>query len=401
MRAPPILLLQALNLLVGLGTFLTAMTATSAWNRAGWSETAIGVAMTAANLCYALLVSVGGRLSDGWGRARTGALGAAVCVIGCAIGVAVVSPVSAVAAAMLAFAGSAIFFPGNVGLFSDAPPAASGALPLHVKISRYNLGWSLGNFGGFLGYFAFAKLPSAAGFGLSLVSYLVVGAVLLRYLRLPASTPSAEGDRAAHPALSRLILLGRCGLLIASVLAMAQIALLQVVLRGMGLPVDRAQAWSGLTLTAYAASYIAMFVLLGAWGGWVLKPWRLCLLQSGFLLGSLGYVLLGWLGNPSAPALIACGVLVGSGFGAAYTGSIYYSLRLPHGAGRAGALHEMFLGIGNTVGPTLGGIALWWWGGQHLGNSLVGLGLFMTAMAVAGLALQLALIPGAARAGAR
>ncbi len=399
-RPPPILLLQALNLLVGLGSFLTAMTATSAWNRAGWSEEAIGVAMTAANICYALLVSTGGRLSDGWGRARTGVLGATVGAVGCALAVVMVSPVSAVAAAMLAFAGSALFFPGNVGLFSDAP-ATGGALPLHVKISRYNLGWAFGNFGGFIGYFAFAKLPSAVGFGLSLVSYLAVAVILLRYLRLPASSPPAEGDRAPHPALPRLIRMGRCGLMIASILARAQIGLLQAVLRSMQVPVDQAAAWSGLTLTCYAASYIAMFILLGAWDGWVLKPWRLCLLQSGFLLGSLGYAALGWWGEPSALALIACGMLVGSAFGAAYTASIYYSLRLPHGAGRAAALHETFLGLGNTVGPALGGIALWWWSGLHLANGLVGLGLFMTVLALIGLGLQVLMIPGAVRLGAR
>lgn len=401
MRPPPILLLQTLNLLVGLGSFLTAMTATSAWNRAGWSEGAIGAAMTAANLCYALLVSTGGRLSDGWGRARTGLLGTAVCAVGCALAVVVVGPVTAVVAAMLGFAGAALFYPGNVGLFSDAPPAADRALPLHVKISRYNLGWALGNFGGFVGYFAFARLPSAAGFGLSLAANVAVAAVLVRYVRLPATTPRAEGDRAPHPALPRLILMGRCGLLIASILAMAQIALLQVVLRGMDVPVDRAQAWSGLTLTCYAASYIAMFVLLGAWDGWVLKPWRLCLLQSGFLLGSLGYVALGWWGAPSAPALIVCGALIGSAFGAAYTASIYYSLRLPAGAGRAAAWHETFLGIGNTVGPAVCGLALWWWSDLRIANGLVGLGLFMAVMALAGLALQVAMIPAAVRAGAR
>ena len=400
MHPPPILLLQALNLLVGLGSFLSAMTATSAWNRAGWSAVAIGAAMTAANLCYALLVSTGGRLSDHWGRARTGVLGASVCAVGCTLAVMVPSEETAVAAAMLAFAGAALFFPGNAGLFSDAP-AVGGALPLHVKISRYNLGWAFGNFGGFVGYFAFAQLPTTAGFGLSLISYLAVAVILLRYVRLPASSPAAEGDRAPHPALPRLILMGRLGLTIASVLAMAQIALLQVVLRAMEVPVDRAAAWTGLTLTCYAASYIAMFILLGAWDGWVLKPWRLFLLQSGFLLGSLGYAALGWWGQPSAPALIVCGMLVGSAFGAAYTASIYYSLRLPQGAGRAAALHETFLGVGNTAGPVLGGLVLWWWSGQQVANGLVGLGLFMAAMAAIGIGLQVAMIPGAVRLGAR
>ena len=94
-------------------------------------------------------------------------------------------------------------------------------------------------------------------------------------------------------------------------------------------------------------------------------------------------------------------MLVGSAFGAAYTASIYYSLRLPHGAGRAAALHETFLGLGNTVGPALGGIALWWWSGLHLANGLVGLGLFMTVLALIGLGLQVLMIPGAVRLGAR
>ena len=37
-------------------------------------------------------------------------------------------------------------------------------------------------------------------------------------------------------------------------------------------------------------------------------------------------------------------MLFGISYGAAYTGSIYYSLRLPHGASRAAGLHATFLG---------------------------------------------------------
>lgn len=150
MRPPALLTLQLLNLLVGGGQYLGFATATGMWTAGGWSELQIGIAMTAANLCYAAFVAQGGRLSDRWGRARTAILGAGIALAAAVIALVVATPLAALVAIMLGCAGTAFFFPGNVGLFSDArSPDGATAPALHVKVSRYNLGWSGGNIAGF------------------------------------------------------------------------------------------------------------------------------------------------------------------------------------------------------------------------------------------------------------
>jgi MFS family permease len=400
--APSLRSLQAYNLLTGLGILLSIMTATAEWNRAGWSERSIGIAMTVVNISYALLVFLGGRMSDGWGRGKTAVVGSAISASGCIVALVLPGPWTALSAAVMACGGSALFFPGNAGLFSDAVgEGRQASLPLHVKVSRYNLGWSCGNLGGFIGFSLLAHRPATLGFAIALGLFAFVTACMFRWIHLAPHPPVAEGDRAPHPALSRLTLMGRSGLLIICVITMAQIGLLQVVLRGMDVPVETAQRWAGLTLVTYASCYVAMFLLFGIWGGWVLKPWRLWFLQLPLLAGATGYVAMGMCGEVRLWGLMLCGACCGVAFGAYYTASIYYSMRLPYGAARAMALHETFLGVGNTAGPLLGGLFLDRWLAGGYGSSLFGFGAFAMIGVVLVFGLQLALIPGAVRSGAR
>lgn len=401
MTPPSILLLQGFNFLIGFGSFLAALSAIAAWNRFGWNESAIGLATTIGMLCYATVVYVGGRLSDGWGRARTAACGAGLAAIGSTIAAWAPSASTALIASMAGFAGSALFFPGNVGLFSDAQ-AKNGrpTLPLHVKIARYNLGWSLGNLCGFIGYAYLDKQPVAVGFMLATGAFLITALWMCRWLRLPPTPPRPEGDRAPHPALGRLTLIGRTALMLACVLTMAQITLLQTALQQQGLDETTAQAWAGRTLMVYSTCYVAMFLIFGWWSGWIMRPWRLAALQGVFVLGSLGYVVLGLTGNLTPITLGLCGGCLGIGFASAYVSSIYYSLRLPHGAARAASLHETFLGIGNTGGPVLAGWVLAGWLAYSGQPAVAGLGAWMLIIAVVLMVWQIAMVPAAVRAGA-
>lgn len=401
-HAPSIRSLQLYNLLCGLGIMLSAMTATAQWNAAGWSERRIGMAMTGVTIGYAVLVLLGGRLSDTWGRGRTAAMGGCIMTVGCALAATMPGPWMALAAAVLAFSGSAFFFPGNAGLFSDAvTPGEQRQLPLHQKVSGYNLGWASGNLGGFIGYSLLAERPPALGFAICTGLFLVLTVSMLRWLHVPPRPPQAEGDRASHPALARLTLMARCAALVVCTVTMAQIALLQVALRGMEVPSETAQRWAGVTLVTYASCYVTLFVLLGRWSGWVLKPWRMWWLQTPFVIGSAGFLVLGLLGTVSPWSLALCGGCLGLAFGPCYTASIYYSMRLPDGAGRATALHEMCIGIGNVGGPLLGGLFIDRWLALGFGNGLAGLGCFALIGAVIALGLQAAMIPAASRLGAR
>ena len=398
MRPPSILTLQLLNALIGAAQYLGFATATGTYIAHEWTPWQIGLAMTLANLCYAALVAQGGRLSDRWGRARTAILGALICVLGAGLAVVADAPGSALAATMLGCAGSAFFFPGNVGLFSDArSPDGATTPPLHVKVSRYNLGWSGGNILGFGLAWAFALLPTRVGWATVLLGVATVVVVLWRWRDLPAHPPLADGDRAPHPALPRMMWMGRAALLAYCLLGMAFISLLARALKDEGLAAGAAQAAATSAMFAYGLGYFLVFLLLGAWDGWVLRPWRLLVLQVPMMLGALGVVWLGTGAVAGSTLLIGLGFLLGAGFGAVYTGSIYYSLRLPEGAARAAALHETALGIGSTAGPVACGVFM-----SVLGDGALGsLGLWMVLIAALTLSLQALLIPGAVRAGAK
>lgn len=399
MTAPPkILTLQLLNTCIGAGQYLGFATATGQWTSGGWTPWQIGLAMTATNLAYGGLVAQGGRLSDRWGRARTAVTGASVCVAGAGIALLTAAPWAALVATILGCAGSALFFPGNVGLFSDARGEGGRAdPPLHVKVSRYNLGWSGGNILGFGLAWLLSGLSPRIGWMLVLAAAAVCIAVLWRWRSLPRQELKAEGDRAPHPALGRLTWMGRAALLTYCLLGMAFISLLTRALRTAGLDDAQAQGASTAALFAYAIGYFSTFVLLGAWSGWVLRPWRLLALQAPILVAAGGLLWLGLGGVPPVAALCAGGLLLGVGFGAVYTGSIYYSMRLPEGAARAAALHETALGIGSTAGPLLCGAYM----SVAADGALGALGAWMLGIAALTIGLQAVIIPGAVRRGAR
>lgn len=372
--------------------FLMMSVSLSAWKSAGWSAWQIGLAMTLTNLGYGGLVGQGGRLADHWGKAKTGIFGAALGTLGCLLVSFLPGSMTAMAGTLMAFAGGAFFFPACAGLFSDSQTAAHlPPTPLHQKISGYNLGWSSGNL---LGFVAFGLL---AGFTLSVnalvpaAGYALVGLSLWRWRNLPSQPPPSQGDRADHPALEKLIFMSRANLFIVSVACMGQLALLEKALGHLD-PLQ-ARHLSSLNKAFYSTGYVSMFLLMGRWTGWILKPWVLWLCQAGLLLGPLGLWLLGG-DSPHLPLLLAaCGLLLGWGYGSAYTGSIYYSLRLPQGASRAAGLHETWLGLGNTAGPLLGGLFMAFCPASAGGSGLPALGLFILLCSLAALSFQALRIP--------
>ena len=385
---PSILLLQVLNLCIGGASYLMIASSAGVWSHGTWREAEVGMAMFLANLAYASSVSLFGGIADRWGRTKIAILGAGV-VGGAAVIGFVGTPLAAAIATILGFLGCAMFFPGNAGLFSDAKGPVEGAsVPLHVKVSRYNLGWSLGNVVGFGGAFLLADQPSWVAFAVALGLSLVPIAVLARWWSLPPRPPAPEGDRAPHPALPLLTRMGRISLLLYALVGMSVISLLETTLARMP-GVSEPHRLATATLAAYAVGYVLMFAMLGSWSGWVLRPLRLLALQ-GFL--PLAALILLVLSEPGLGSMVGIGLLLGFAYGAVYTGSIYYSLRLPEGAAQAASLHETFLGVGSTVGPLVAMGALAWW--ATTGHpSLVGLGLYMALGAVVLFAWQASQIP--------
>jgi hypothetical protein len=408
MGKPPTLpLLQLLNAAVGFLAYLAISVANQVWSSAGWGASDVGLLMSVACAAYAGPVVLGGRLADHWGRARTALLGLVVILL--AIVPSVVSPGPWVAAwtVVTLCLGSSMYYPGCAALFSEAESGNAAPVPLHVKVSRYSLGWSTGNLVAFAVAFAIAGAPPRLGFALAAAVTLAAALLMARWIALPPRPPRAEGDRSPHPALAVLIPMCRLSVLIACLVGMAFIGLLERAL--LACDPSRAHAVACLSWAGYAGGFVAAFVVVGRWGGWVFAPWRPWLMQLGLLLGAAGVFAIGRLGLPTT-LLAPCGFAMGVGFGAAYIGSLYYSLRLPEGAARAAGIHERFIGIGNSLSPLLGAVAIEllangrlaapWPGGVSRAviahpplTALAALGLYCGLAAAVLLALQAALIP--------
>jgi len=393
MRQPSILLLLALNVMAAFSSYLALKLGIAAWTADGWSTTEIGVAVTLVGFSYAALVSFGGKLADRFGRARVSSCGVLLGAVGCALPLCVQTPLVAAAAAMLSFAGCAFFFPGIAGLFSDSEASHATAKPLslHLRISQYNIGWSSGNVLGFVTAFLIGSWSNWVGYTLCTVLFVVPFLILLRYIQLPPAQPASVGDRATHPDLERLILNGRIGLLIACLVGFSLCAELDKALSEHLAP-SEASRRASFALASYSGGYCLMFILLGQWAGWVLHPRRLLWLQAGLLIGPVGLISLGCAGVITVPWLTLFAFITGLGYGAFYNASIYYSLRLPHGASRAAGLHETFLGVGITAGPVLCGVLML---PLRQVSHLAALGIVAAGFAAINLVYQLVMLPKA------
>ncbi len=329
MRPPPTLLLQCLNVLVATSLYLGIKLATTTWTAAGWTPFQVSLPVTLGCMAYGLSVSGAGRMADRVPRALVSMVGAGIGILSAVIPLVWPGPASCVADVILVFLGAAIFFPGIAGLFSDAASSRSDATPLHRRVSQYNLGWSIGTV---LGMSIASLLGSPflhmagtvgelrLGYTIMILAFATTIALLAPY-RTKAQVPAqASGDRSDHPALQPLILMGRLGLLMACLVGFSLISQLDSALVGSSLhdagAAARASELAAMSLACYCAGYVTQFLLLGRWGGWILQPWRLWLLQGGLLLGPLGLLLLGQSGWQPPLAIAACTYITGLGYGA-------------------------------------------------------------------------------------
>jgi MFS family permease len=358
-------LLQGLNVLMAFACLECLKLGTAAWTAAHWSPLAIGIPPTLASVAYALTVGPGGRGADRFGRARTSAFGALVGALGVAIPLAWPTPLTSAIAVVVCFGGAGWFYPGIAGLFSDSASARHlDDAPLHRRVSQYNLGWSTGTFLGMCAPIVLDSAPLRAAFGaalphlgfaLAMLGLLLIVALLRPYRHLPALAHAEQAAQASDPAIPGLTLMHRVALLMLCVFGFALFDQLDVALAERMGSAAAASERAAEALAGYCAGYTAMFFVLGRWGGWILRPWRLWWLQCAVLCGPAALMWCAASGGGSTAWVIVGAAFTGIGYGATFTGSIYYSLRVPHGVSRSSGIHERFLGVGNTIGPILAG----------------------------------------------
>jgi MFS family permease len=406
-RPPTLVILQLLNCTYGFAMFMCVSLANQIWGVAAWSAPAIGLVMTTVWFAYAATARLGGVLAERVGRARTGVLGLGVSLGGFLLSCAMPGPWMAVGTSVAVFFGGALFFPAVAGLVSDAQSGTAAApMPLHTKISRYNLGWAGGNVAAFALAAALAGVHPRVGYLIAAATLVWSLLVMRRWVQLPRHDQPAAGDRGTHPALSWYLVMCRVAVVVGNMVGMGFIALLEcaVTEREPG----RHHLVFCLGSASYSVGYVTMFVILGVWGGWIFRPWRTWSMQLGMLAGALG---IAWIGASSAPTLLLmpCALVMGLGYASVYVNSLYYSMRLPDGSARAAGIHESCIGLGNTISPILAGIAIEliahgrlvapWPGGAAItvgapqASLLTAQALYCSAMATLCLGWQLVWIP--------
>jgi predicted MFS family arabinose efflux permease len=122
----------------------------------------------------------------------------------------------------------------------------------------------------------------------------------------------------------------------------------------------------GLTPTSAGLVYSVWFwVRLGAfiwfwlWPGW---HYRFSLLLGAFvaMIASFATILL----CTNIWVLIAVQVVFGIAVGLIYYSSLFYSMDAGESTGKRGGVHEAAIGVGTTIGPVAGAVALHWYPGQ-------------------------------------
>jgi MFS family permease len=316
----------------------------------GASDAQIGVLGTVGMLCYTVGAFIGGRLADRCSYRRL--------IVSACIAVALFAALYPlmptfwllVAANALMLLGLAFFWPTLMAWMSAS--TTMRALPGILMI--FNLGWSVGQIGDYLGGEFYDLHPHAAFFlaaGCAAVFALVTLALPARiWRRRTADTTTAaissEGQTAVSVHADHFLWLAWSSNCLSAVL----VAGVRTLFPPMAVDLHYHTRIIGLLLMTMPAMQIGVFVLLGRWHGWHYRFWPLALAQVLAAAGCMIAV------RASGPTGFAAGfVLMGLLFGVTYTSSLFYSVHGQADTGRRAGMHEGITGMGAIAGPVLFG----------------------------------------------
>jgi len=313
------------------------------------TDAQIGILGTVGMLCYTAGAFIGGRLADRISYRR-------LIVIAClTAGVfAALCPLLPkfwllVAANALMFLGLSFFWPTLMAWMSASAPAR--VLPGILMV--FNVGWSIGQIGDYLGgvfydidiRLAFF-LASALAILFALVTLLLPRHIWRKRTAEPAE-PHLAVEHDIRPAgADRFVWLGWSSVFTAAVL----LGGVRTLFPPLAADMHFSGRVIGLLLMAVPAMQIFSFVLLGRWHGWHYRFWPLALAQ---VVGVAGCLVAARAGGPwgFAAGFFLIGILVGL----AVTCSLFYSVHGQANTGQRAGLHEGISGLGAIAGPALFG----------------------------------------------
>lgn len=233
---------------------------------------------------------------------------------------------------------------------------------LRAFMGRWNVVWSSA---GVVATFGAAPLVEHhAALAIFIIGGLHLAAVACLAGFGPEPGEHAQGDHAPHPPVYTDLLLTFRLLVPLAYLVMSTIGpYLPSLARKLDLLGDR--SFLGVTTTlgallpaAWLLARVATFAFLERWQGWHGR-WTLAIVAGLLLvLGFAGVVLAGLLPSPAGLITAIAGLVVfGVSIAAIYTAAIYYAMEVGNAGVDAGGMHEALIGLGYTVGPSIGLLA--------------------------------------------
>jgi len=317
--------------------------------RFGASDAQIGVLGTVGMLCYTVGAFVGGRLADRCSYRRLIAVACGITALFAALYPLLPSFWLLVAANALMLLGLAFFWPPLMAWMSAS--ATMRALPGVLMV--FNLGWSAGQIGDYLGGAFYDLHPRFAFFlaaGVAVVFSLVTLVLPARFWQRRGAGAAAVGPSEENTVLPRhagsFLWVGWSSNFLSAVLVSG----VRMLFPPMAVDLHYHTRIIGLLLMTMPAMQVGIFVLLGRWHGWHYRFWPLALAQA---LAAGGCLIAARAGNPAGFA--AGFMLMGLLIGIAYTSSLFYSVHGQADTGRRAGLHEGITGMGAIAGPVLFG----------------------------------------------
>jgi predicted MFS family arabinose efflux permease len=125
------------------------------------------------------------------------------------------------------------------------------------------------------------------------------------------------------------------------------------VIPGVARRLELTTTLAGFICSTWCFARLGAFAVLWRWHGWHYR-FRWLLGWYFVLIGSFAGTLLA----PNLIVVILAQVLFGCAIGLFYYSSLFYSMDLGENKGEHGGIHEAAIGLGNFVGPAVGGLAL-------------------------------------------
>jgi hypothetical protein len=230
----------------------------------------------------------------------------------------------------------------------------SGAT-LRSALGRFNITWSVAVVVGLVAIGPLVKeYPAQLIASLGLVH---VGALALVWRMGREPGKHLEEHHEAAPLIyTQLLTTFRILLPVTYLVMMALTPYLPRLLVSVGVDIG----WQAPLAATWTAARVVCFLLLERWHGWHGR-WYPAVAGMALLLGGFGMAVLAPLAGSGGPALaLVIGGLSAFGLGMAtiYTGALYYALTVGQAEVEAGGTHEALIGVGYTVGPACGLLAL-------------------------------------------